>query len=1321
MVGKSFVNVVVWVSAACVGVLSADADVVTNTWITPSGGYWVATNETGVLENWAGEKTDTADVLHTVVDFALAPQTAIHSSRNLQIVSDGMIFRPLLAEGEEPALDPASWPTWWLHVDANHQDFVFCPHLLGYFPLHVSDGWLVIGSDVNMSSGKHGGMTWGPVRKEGNGFVRVSSFYRAAEPGRVFEIADGKVFPMTSHALAYTDVRVTNPAGEFVLTNHSSVTTLGALTPLPGVPVPLTKNELRMGLMSPAVLPGEVCGTGRVTAVARTLSVTNIQPHLTYGARAGRLRLDSVSAAARPFAHYDFEASLTADISGNGRALTAAGTVERVYDAERGGHVARFTATANSGGKLTVTVPGTTELTGDADYTISLWAKTASPCANDWPTMVALGARQADHSLVQFRFMNATCAKLLLGHWNGRGDITDILPTLCGAAWNPAEWHHYVAMREGGMLSLWVDGLCVLNRRVSLSMTLDAPAQISLGWLTGAADRFFHGDLDDVRIYSQAVGFVGAADLFAGREPPQAGSQPSDAASLEVPPGTKLSLELNGEIQLAGTPTLAATNIATRGTRGALAMPGGGTLTLTGTGSYAGGVTGSNAVVKDGAERLVLSGSLDHTGGTEVKGGILALQNPATLPPALAAYDFEDGLGVDTMGNGFNLTTQVGVTRVYDAERGGYVASFPGTAAQKLETAVSSRILSGNSDYTLSVWAKPDADCSDTGTFLSVGRQAGFKEIVFRYKNLANGVMVLSHWGDLLDFGDVSALKSPQGDWHHYVARRQGTTYTVYCDGVKTWEVTKGGTLTFEVWKNICLGRQLEKTDRQFKGLLDDVHIYACALDEDQIALLNGHGTPSAVARGASPDVAATLPAPLLHYAFETAGNPGFDSAAGAHHLTKIGAGRFSLVDSPLGGKALRFDNWNLAYLKSETAPLVLPTNGEPFTVSFWVQTANADAKDEQPGNGWHMPTFVSWGNPEEKTINYMWTYWHNEWATHGCSSFRTYVRKANNAGAADQCFEDVVPGLREGDPLRRWHHCATVYDPSVGMRHYVDGECLTALAHGAFTSDGPAAGCVFYLGVKPTALAASFRGALDEVKVFGAALDIKQIHTLMRADAGALRVLPAGGDVTIDEGATLEVNGTEETFGTLAGVGTFNLSSGVVGLTGTSTFDGVLKGAGMLRLPAGASLTLTQDPTGFSGYVDMAGGVLNLPEGGEALNATFRTTVVNGAQVVAYPGAVEIPDGAAIALTASQMGPLVTAAGTVTICGGGAVTLPTSKTRGTWVIARGTSVVDKESTDLNMRWTVTNVEGVCTTKFFVSNGDFVCRVLSGGTTIFVR
>ena len=261
----------------------------------------------------------------------------------------------------------------------------------------------------------------------------------------------------------------------------------------------------------------------------------------------------------------------------------------------------------------------------------------------------------------------------------------------------------------------------------------------------------------------------------------------------------------------------------------------------------------------------------------------------------------------------------------------------------------------------------------------------------------------------------------------------------------------------------------------------------------------------------------------------------------------------------------------------------------------------------------------------------------------------------------------------------------------------------------------------MFYLGAKSSAPDVKFRGCLDEVKVFNKAFNIPQIRAVMRADAGALRVLPAGGAVAVDAGATLEVNGTDETFGVLTGAGTLDLASGRLAITSTNTFAGTLAGDGLLVLPAGTELTLGQNPTNFTGVFEMAGGALVLPAGVTSVPATFRPRAVDPAASVAYPGDVEILDGTALTVSAGTYGPFVTSPSKIVICGGGTVTLPSATAVGTWVIGQGAEVVDNGTGDLADRWTVTNLGANRRVRFSTDGGNFVVKVFGAGTTVIFR
>ncbi|MBR4171543.1 MAG: hypothetical protein IKR48_07820, partial [Kiritimatiellae bacterium] len=246
------------------------------------------------------------------------------------------------------------------------------------------------------------------------------------------------------------------------------------------------------------------------------------------------------------------------------------------------------------------------------------------------------------------------------------------------------------------------------------------------------------------------------------------------------------------------------------------------------------------------------------------------------------------------------------------------------------------------------------------------------------------------------------------------------------------------------------------------------------------------------------------------------------------------------------------------------------------------------------------------------------------------------------------------------------------------------------------------------------------FKGCLDEVQVFNKAFNVPQVRAVMRADAGALRVLPDGGAVAVDAGATLEVNGTDESFSSLTGEGTVELASGRLAITATNTFAGTLTGDGTLVLPSGTELTLANDPSGFTGYFEMAGGSLVLPSGVTSVPATFRPLSVDPAESVTYPGDVEILDGTALTVTAGVPGPFVSTPRNVIICGGGTVTVPSQNTTGTWVIGRGDEVVDNGTGDLADRWTVTNLGAGRRARFTTSDGVFLCTVYGAGTILSI-
>ena len=135
----------------------------------------------------------------------------------------------------------------------------------------------------------------------------------------------------------------------------------------------------------------------------------------------------------------------------------------------------------------------------------------------------------------------------------------------------------------------------------------------------------------------------------------------------------------------------------------------------------------------------------------------------------------------------------------------------------------------------------------------------------FRFQDFSARTLVLAHWGGTLDFtGIPSTAASPVGEWHHYVAVREGSTFRVYVDGEQTWSQTNAQALSFQkthqLYIGSCFGTIANNAQRYFDGDMDDVRVYDHALDAAEVRGLF---------EGTSPSLA--VPAPVLHYAFEDA------------------------------------------------------------------------------------------------------------------------------------------------------------------------------------------------------------------------------------------------------------------------------------------------------------------------------------------------------------------------------------------------------------------------------------------------------------------
>lgn len=889
------------------------------------------------------------------------------------------------------------------------------------------------------------------------------------------------------------------------------------------------------------LVSGDVEGSGTLASLAgSTITAIGANPGMTYEAREGVFQFGEKFMVGRWA--FDDAANPGLDSSGAGNDLAVSNSVTIVDDSERG-KVALFGAESSlfgTGPNRSIKMMPV----GNESYTMSAWVKmgASTPATSAlffWGPLPV----QNNRGLISRR----SGAAVYGGH--GGTGVYGLLNLGDGG------WHHVAITYDGATrtLTAYGDGVQLagqdssnINPRIYNDANASSAENFAIGYPWSSSAAYPEGMMmDDAILFGKCLSAAEVAQL-------KDGTLSCDYPAL--PEGVGLSTLYNGQLHLLGDQTIS--EIGGNGVLGGVKVLSGETLTITGAvgkveSAYGADIAGDISLVKVGASKVRLTGGLSYTGSTRVKAGTLAIGEYDVDNAPFVAYDFEDtNLGLDSTGRGRNLAVN-GATRVWDADRGSWVARFEASSKQYISGDVnSSTELVGNSDYTISVWAKPSTSCPSQASFLSFGvNSTNFKQIQFRFNTFSARTLVLAHWGGTYDFtGIPTGVTSTDYGWHHYVAVRNGNTFKMYVDGSNTWSTTKSGDgLNFPAERKLFIGSFFNTNEaRYFDGDMDDLYIFGHALDDADIKDMYARAKP-----------VEAVPDPVLHYAFEDSSNPGKDSSASGCDLTATGS--LTCEDSPLGGKALVFDTSAVSYL-SAPLPSAIPAAGSAMTVTFWVQHGGAN----EYSNGSTYPTFVSWGDPDARTMDFMFAYsvdtpWRPRLYMPGVYSVDNAYDLLWNPSAPDEM---------------RWHHFAISYDPVHGLNTYIDGQKSSGFSKaGALTSQRTAT--TFYLGLKPTALTHPFRGRLDEVKVYDVALTKAQVRAAIRAERHlGTRVLPEGTDVMVDAGATLAVDGGEHTISSLSGAGNVTLAPyAKLNISGVSDFSGTMTGDGAVGFADGAVL----------------------------------------------------------------------------------------------------------------------------------------------------
>ncbi len=217
-------------------------------------------------------------------------------------------------------------------------------------------------------------------------------------------------------------------------------------------------------------------------------------------------------------------------------------------------------------------------------------------------------------------------------------------------------------------------------------------------------------------------------------------------------------------------------------------------------------------------------------------------------------YEFEEGTGSSAANTGTDGTvgaaTLVGTTGWSpNGIHGGALDLKGGTNANTVD--LPDNLLQGEADFTTSFWVRPDTKGNwinlfhigdgfgDAGSFFQIQMQTqanGNTGLAATFKKKGSNLQERVYANPVKD---VVANR-----WNHVAFTRQGTTGSLYLDGVKiasrsdlTLTMTDVGPTT-----NNWLGRN-GYPDPSFDGLMDDVRLYTSTLSDADIAAMYADGS----------------------------------------------------------------------------------------------------------------------------------------------------------------------------------------------------------------------------------------------------------------------------------------------------------------------------------------------------------------------------------------------------------------------------------------------------------------------------------------------
>ncbi|HEU6448987.1 MAG TPA: LamG-like jellyroll fold domain-containing protein [Verrucomicrobiae bacterium] len=321
----------------------------------------------------------------------------------------------------------------------------------------------------------------------------------------------------------------------------------------------------------------------------------------------------------------------------------------------------------------------------------------------------------------------------------------------------------------------------------------------------------------------------------------------------------------------------------------------------------------------------------------------------------------------------------------------------------------------------------------------------------------------------------------------------------------------------------------------------------------------NNYSGPTVIAAGTL-----KLDDPLLHLSFdETNGATVINQGAGGAALNGTLTGtNVLIVSGGHSGKALMVSNGPASTGYVLVNSPVVNFNGQPgnnWTVAMWLKTSTPGGVYLYQGSGvW------SSGNTE--------FYLENGTQGDGAGTHAGGVRYA-------QSFVSGTTNLADGN----WHFVAMTV--SNGVKNLFCDGAVDPVLSGSSSWTGSGTGNQLWIGGAASGADSKigFNGLIDDVSVFGRALSRAEITNIMNGAKATSPALPANANVILGSGATLVLDTTAQSVGSLSGSNSSSILLGgnsstafTFGNSSSTVFAGSISGNGSVTKSGMGTVTLS-------------------------------------------------------------------------------------------------------------------------------------------------